>query len=113
MYRSPNSDVHNVNMKDVYARNYSHLLILGDFNFPEINWHEETFSKGANHVSSLFLEGIKDLFLYQHVNSATRYREHQRPSILDLILTNIENMISNLEYLPGLGKSDHIVLKIN
>ena len=40
----------------------------------------------------------------------TRYRSQNVPSILDLILTNEENMISNLQYKPGLGKSDHLVL---
>ena len=31
-------------------------------------------------------------------------------SILDLVFTNDENIISNLSYLPGLGKSVHVLL---
>ena len=33
------------------------------------------------------------------------------PSILDLILTNEENMVSKLQYKPGLDKSYHLVLE--
>ena len=50
------------------------------------------------------------LFLFQHVQEPTRYRSQNVPSILDLILMNEENMISNLQYKPGLDKSDHLVL---
>ena len=40
----------------------------------------------------------------------TRYREGQRPSCLDLVLTNESGLVSNLQYLPGLGNSDHVCL---
>ena len=30
--------------------------------------------------------------------------------MLDLVLTNEENMVNNLSYNPGLGKSDHLAL---
>ena len=33
--------------------------------------------------------------------------------VLDLVFTNEEGMVSNLEYLPGLGSSDHVVLRFS
>ena len=35
----------------------------------------------------------------------------ESPNVLDLILTNEEGMVSDLEHLPGLGNSDHVVLQ--
>ena len=37
----------------------------------------------------------------------------QEPSILDLIITNEEGMIEDMEYLSPLEKSDHIILTFN
>jgi len=39
----------------------------------------------------------------------TRYREHNEPSVLDLVLTN-SDIIEDLEYLSPIGKSDHVLL---
>ncbi|MES9884664.1 MAG: reverse transcriptase family protein, partial [Sedimenticola sp.] len=57
-----------------------------------------------------FLEKVRDNYMFQHVKSATRYRAGEIDSILDLIFTNEENMVDNIEYLPPLGKSDHLTL---
>ena len=37
-------------------------------------------------------------------------RHGQEPSVLDLVLTNEEGMIENIDYGNPLGKSDHLVL---
>ena len=79
----------------------------------EINWSLCECSENQEHISSVFLEGIKDCFLFQHVREPTRFREGQTPSILGLILTNRENMVEKIDYLPSLGKSDHVVLSFN
>ena len=39
----------------------------------------------------------------------TRYREHNEPSVLNLVLTN-SDIIEDLEYLSPIGKSDHVLL---
>ena len=46
------------------------------------------------------------------VDFPTRYRTGQTPSILDLLLVHDELMIQSLESLPGIGKSDHVMLLI-
>lgn len=49
---------------------------------------------------AVFLAGIQDLFVHQHIKRARRYLENQTPSLLDLIFTNEENMVDELYYLP-------------
>jgi len=83
---------------------HTHVLICGDFNFPNINWSLEA---GDHSHTQAFVEAIKDKFLYQHVCDPTRYRPNVTLHILDLVLTNEENMVNNLQCLPGLGLSDH------
>jgi len=59
------------------------------------------------------VETIQDKFLYQRVCDPTRYGPNVTPHILDLVLTNEENMVNNLQYLPGLGLSDHVCLRFD
>ncbi|CAG2257804.1 unnamed protein product [Mytilus edulis] len=115
IYRSPNGQDNNDEslrklFKDVVSRDYSHILLMGDFNYDKINW--ETWSTPTNEQSReyKFIECLRDCFLYQHVLKPTRGRINQDPHILDLLLTNEEGMISDVEYLSPLGKSDHSVL---
>lgn len=115
IYRSPNSTRENTDLllslsKKVSKKKFSHILIMGDFNFKEVNWNECTTTVGEDHIATLFLECVRDTFLYQHVKQPTRFREDQEPSTLDLIFTNEENMLENLKVSAGLGKSDHQIL---
>ena len=57
-----------------------------------------------------FIETIQDCFLYQHVTLPTRCRGTDRPSTIDLVLTNEEQQIGNLSHLPSLSKSDLCIL---
>ena len=43
----------------------------------------------------------------------TRFRTDQEPSLLDLLFTNDDMMISDLSYEQPIGKSDHVVLTFN
>ena len=49
--------------------------------------------------------------MYQHVTQPTRGRREDAPSLLDLILTNEQEMVSALKCISPLGKSDHAVLQ--
>lgn len=115
VYRSPNSsETNNVNLfkllREVSENRYSHKLIMGDFNFPEIDWLDQSTSVSETHIASRFLENIRDCYLYQHVHENTRYRTGQEPSLLDCIFTNEENMVDNIHCCSALGKSDHVVI---
>ena len=90
-------------------RKHTHLLICGDFNYREIHWENKSIDENSGYLST-FVNTIQDCFLYQHVTEPTRYRHGEEPSLLDLILSNGEGMVHNLEYHPGLGDSDHVTL---
>eukprot|EP00794_Sanderia_malayensis_P016301 gene16301-17938_t len=119
IYRSPNSvDTNNDkmmnNIKEICEKTaYTHLLVCGDFNIPEIDWIEEVSQTTPNHLAFKFLECIRDCYLCQHVKSPTHSRRNQAEHILDLVLTNEDGMIEDIQYDAPLGKSDHLVLKFN
>ena len=66
--------------------------------------------QGQQHLLK-FVNTLHDLFLHQHVLEQTRYRNGEKPSLLDLILSTEEGMIQDLQYFPPLGDSDHITMK--
>ena len=56
------------------------------------------------------MECIRNSYLYQRTVEFTRTRENCEPSTLDLIFTNEEDMIEDLNYDSRLGRSEHCVL---
>lgn len=118
IYRSPSSGEESIHqfrqlLQLVMASCPSHLLLTGDFNLGDIDWQNHLSLAPPSHCSHSFLEVIDDHFLHQHVNFPTRFRQGNTPGILDLIFTNEEGMVQNLHSTPGLGKSDHIILKFS
>ena len=112
IYRSPNSDRSNndelnnyINELDKFSA--SHKLVVGDFNFPTINWTEKTAPDGT---AQAFLESIEETYWTQHIVEPTRKRGSDNPSLLDLLFTNEEDMISEINMESPLGKSDHSVI---
>ncbi|MEW8545341.1 MAG: reverse transcriptase family protein, partial [Candidatus Thiodiazotropha sp.] len=116
IYRSPNSSLENtLKMLDLLyvacGNNPTLKVIVGDFNFPEIDWLSWTTVKSETHYSFKFLECLRDNYLEQLVQSPTRWRDLQPGSLLDLILTDCEEYILNLETTNHLGNSDHLSLE--
>ncbi|VDI01481.1 Hypothetical predicted protein, partial [Mytilus galloprovincialis] len=117
IYRSPSNNTKEYNDKltelisEATQKGFSHILIMGDFNYPAIDWEIwNTKGDNENSIENRFLESIQENFIFQHTTKPTRWRGTDTPHTLDLILTNEEEMISNLEYMSSLGKSDHSVL---
>ena len=88
--------------------NDSHLIILGDFNFPDINWSTLT---AASPLSSSFCDKLFSMNLIQHVNEST----HLHGNILDLILSNDLNLFDNISVDSAIcsAKSDHHLISFN
>jgi exonuclease III len=118
IYRSPTKNNENTDnlcklLIEAQEKKPSHVLIVGDFNYPEIDWENVHTNEPENHRSHTFIKTFQDLFLYQHTTEHTRYREGHNPSLLDLIITNEEGMVNKIQYLSPLGKSDHICISFD
>ena len=82
-------------LNEVNDAKYSHVLIMGDFNFKKINWNTWSTSSPETHIDFKFIEKVRDCYLYQHVNKPTRARIDHEPHVLDLLLSNEDGMILN------------------
>ena len=91
----------------------SHILIMGDFNYPDIDYDNWNLRLNAAKDSVKFFDMTQDLFLYQHVSDFTRVRYGQEPSRLDYIFTDEENVVDNVNCAAPLGKSDHVCIEFN
>jgi hypothetical protein len=117
IYRSPSerSIEHNSKLRELLVeasnKGFTHILIIGDFNYPEIDW--ENYNSRGDKTEYKFVDTVQDCFLFQHINKPTRWKGTQKPNILDLILTNEEQMVNNIEYSSPLGKSDHCMLSFD
>ena len=89
------------------SANSSHLLVTGDFNYPDIDWCKWTTRKAESRRSQQLIDVLRNNFLSQHIDNPTRYRPGQQPSVLDLVITNEEGMVDGIQHKPWLGKSDH------
>jgi len=116
IYRSPNSDVHNDAelfslINTVAGLNNTQILLVGDFNFPDIDWNIWSSSHGSSQ-STAFIDVLRDNMLLQHVTMPTRARGSDNPHTLDLVITN-DHTIENIEIMAPLGNSDHSLLDIS
>ena len=116
MYRRGESTADNneklmENIRHMANLRYSHFLMMGDFNLREIDWENcSSKIKNSTDINSLFTDCVRDCYLYQHIQEPTRQRGTDCPSVLDLIFTNEEDMVSDIQILSPLGKSDHSVI---
>ena len=78
------------------------LVLVGDFNFPDICWNYNTADKEQ---SWRFLERVGDNFLTQLVREPTR-----GSNILDLLFVNREGLVGDVKVGGRLGQSDHKML---
>ena len=91
---------------------FSHICVVGDFNFPLIRW-SATHTTPMESKEAKFIYIIEECYLYQHTNGRTRCRGDDMPSQLDLIFTNELEMVSDVQHMAPLGKSDHQMLNFN
>lgn len=89
---------------NVAATRYKNVCIMGDFNYRSIDWVNNV----GDNESEDFINVVNDNFLKQLVNVPTREN-----NILDLILTNREDLVNELEVGGRLGNSDHEEIRFN
>ena len=98
-YRPPNQspEVDKLMVDEVNRGCTRQTIILGDFNLSSVNW--ETMVGDASGIKFI------DNYLVQVVDKPTRGTE-----MLDLVLTNVENCLKEVEVGETLGNSDrHII----
>ncbi|CAM4672926.1 unnamed protein product [Lepidochelys kempii] len=99
-YRPPDQrdEVDEAFFRQLTEATRSHALILmGDFNFPDICWESNTAVQ-----SRKFLESVGDNFLAQVLEEPTR-----GGAFLDLLLTNWVELVGEAKVDGNLGGSDH------
>ena len=94
----------------ILSHHCSHLLLLDEFNAPEIIWDEGVSAGG---FSSRLFHLVQEEDWTQHVREPTRYRAAQRPSLLDLLFTNESHLVDRIQISEPLGKKDHAVLEFD
>ena len=117
-YRSPtvsekseeNNDKLNQLLRTISKKKYTHRCIVGDFNLPNINWSNWSTSSSESSVEAKFIEAVRDCYLYQHISATTRHRGTNVPSLIDLLLTDEEMNVTDIQHHSPLGKSDHNVV---
>ncbi|XP_066914556.1 uncharacterized protein [Clytia hemisphaerica] len=102
LYRSPtktrSSDESNTKLNSLVKsisldKKYSHKILIGDFNYPTINWENWITSHNEESKEEQFLDALRDSFLHQHVDEPTRCRGSDDPSTIDLIFTDEKESI--------------------
>ena len=114
-YRSPSSSCDNnekllMTLRQTEHVHAQHLLVIGDFNYPEIDWDAGYVQGPEDSCAMKFYDTTQDLFWVQHTTSATRFRLGQVPSQLDLVFSKDEYAIDHVVASAPIGKSDHLVL---
>ena len=90
-YRSTSSTTNNNNEllnlldKATHHAARDHILIMGDFNYPELDYNSWTSPLNSENDSSRFFDKTHDLFLYQHASDFTRVRAGQYQSKPDCV----------------------------
>ena len=104
VYRSPNSSVeNNLELASLVKNTKKNTIIIGDFNYPNINWSSDVAGTQVPLV-----EAVNDRFLTQMVDFPT----HVKGNILDLIFTDIPENVISVDNIGNLGNSDHAILSI-
>lgn len=119
IYRSPNSTNENnenllLLLEEVCGLRRDILIIVGDFNYKEVDWVLKTVHTRETHAAYMIFEKINDLFLDQIVEQPTRYRQGEQENTLDWVLTDNYDTIINLSLDSPLGtKGDHCIIKFD
>ena len=99
----------------VDKKGFKDLLIMGDFNFPKINWSNGYVMSISNEngIEHKFAEILNENFLYQHVNIPTfQLSNEQSENTLDLIFTSNSSSVNsiNSKFFLGNINKGHLIL---
>ena len=90
-----------------YRHSSLEKVILGDFNFPGINWNNDTICGNDKLQAQLLLDFMDNHNFMQHIKEPTR-----KNNILDLVMTQNQTLVHNYEILKT-ALSDHNLIFID
>ena len=76
--------------------NYSHVCVVGDFYFRDINWETCSTVHKEESKEQKFIETLRDCYFHQHNLENSRRRGANEPSLIDLILSDEEMQVSDV-----------------
>jgi len=79
-------DLHKVLQHVSSSKEFSHIIITGDFNHGYITWNTDGVEEITNKQDEEFAECVRDTYLCQHITVPTRHRQNQQQRTLDFIL---------------------------
>jgi hypothetical protein len=91
--------------------NTNNVILAGDFNAPNINWNDLNIPNGPT-MSERLLDVACEHGFTQLVQEPTR-KQGETENILDLVLTNNDKIISNVQILPGISDHDMVFFYVN
>ena len=115
VYRSPNSSTEINIMINNFIRQESqrsNFPMIGDLNLPKRDWESNTSNTVVGSKENNFLDALADSYLTQHINRPTRIRGDDKPSLVDLVVSDTSTPAEEIEHLPPLGDSDHALLQM-
>ena len=108
VYKSPNAnDDSSINACEfLFSFHNEPLIILGDFNLPDFDWNYQSVYSKDHYL--IFSEFFCNLNLKQFVDKPTRGN-----NILDLILSNVNDFVEDVQVHPPLSHCDHSIVTFN
>ena len=104
LYNGGNTQQNNENLNELIKNTPKPYIICGDFNYPKICWPTKT----ADNTSTSFMDTLMDNYITQHVNFPT----HTSGNILDLVLSDNDNIVHGVDDAGCIDTSDHTSLEI-
>ena len=104
IYRSPSSSEMNsrqlVSLINLAMNcKCSQTVVIGDFNFPTIDWNDWSTPHDSNHSDYLFFEFLAP----SNQQAYSWHRFGQSANILDLLILDKPETVSKVEYIHNLG----------
>ena len=113
--RSPSSTPENNYNLNNFLRSIkstrSTYIVLGDMNYRDIDWQNNSTNHDENSKEHQFIEAVRDSHLDQHIDRPTRVTKNNQPSLLDLMLADKNLEPTSIEYISPLGKGDHTLIQ--
>ena len=105
LYRPPNGPAADLTkLANLISQSEKNCIIIGDFNLPNIDW-EVGAARGGDKV---VLEAVEEAMMTQMVDFSTQVRGN----ILDLVVTNMPERLTDVREEGRLGRSDHSMIVV-